>query len=66
MNINLSEVRSISLDTSAFPKSTLRILGENNRLMIIKEFSTHAKGEDLLHQINIEWTKVLKEKYNGT
>ncbi len=66
MKINLEEVKSISLDVSSFPKSVLEVIDIDNIPMVKREFSSHSKGEEVFKQINIEWTKVLKEKHNGT
>ena len=59
MQIDLSQVESISLDTKSFPKAILEIKYRDRDFVKKVEFSTHDKGYKALYQLNLEWTKTL-------
>jgi len=62
MNIDLSKIKSISLDISGFPQSILEIRREDNSLIAKKSFPTHSQGKQMLFEINSAWVKELKNE----
>jgi hypothetical protein len=66
VEIDMEKLDSIALDTSTFPHCTLEIRHKGESFIQKHRLKTHQKGDEIMSNINIEWTKYLKEKVNET
>ena len=63
LDIDLDKLDTLALDVSSFPHCTLELKNKDESFIQKVKLPTHRIGYATLRQINTEWTKVLKKRY---
>ena len=65
MEIDLERLDSLAIDISGFPGAILELKYKGETYIEKIKFSTHSQAYDAMSQINVEWQKILGERYKN-